>query len=64
MYFLSIKRYNLEYTKSEKTREWDQSRVVKLLLGACYYYYYSEKRVCLLLLLSIFRVPITITLDI
>ena len=25
MYFLSIKRYNLEYTKSEKTREWDQS---------------------------------------
>ena len=25
MYFLSIKRYNFEYTKSEKTREWDQS---------------------------------------
>ena len=25
MYFLSIKRYNLEYTKSEKPREWDQS---------------------------------------
>ena len=27
MYFLSIKRYNLEYTKSQKTREWDQSIV-------------------------------------
>ena len=25
MYYISIKRYNLEYTKSEKTRELDQS---------------------------------------